>query len=168
MKPVTKTQRSTHDVSWCHTFHSKNPWIFVFAQENPFYDVYRVIHYSNYRSDLLYFTTLLDIFYPKSRMKITNRGIQLNPKCVFISTGLGFAYWLLPPRSKTVFYSILVGSYAGIAWYDEFFDCSDRLSIDSPLGNLFGWMKPAPDYRTRTYGKGGTSRICLEQQWDRR
>ena len=52
-----------------------------------------------------------------------------------------------------MFYSILIGSYAAIAWYDEFFDCSDRLSIDSPLGNLFGWMKPKPDYRTRTYGK---------------
>ena len=97
-------------------------------------------------------------------MRFTEHGIQLNPKCVVISTGLGFAYWYLSPKSRATFYGILISSYAGIAWYDEFFNCSDRLSIDSPLGNLFGWMKPAPDYRTRTYGKGGTSRICLEQQ----
>jgi hypothetical protein len=91
-------------------------------------------------------------------VKVTDSGIQLNPKCVVISTGLGFAYWLLPQKSRVAFYSILIGSYIGIAWYDEFFDCSDRLSIDSPLGNSFGWAKPAPDYDTRTYGTSGHNR----------
>ena len=85
-------------------------------------------------------------------MRFAENGIQLNPKCVVISTGLGFAYWYLSPKSRATFYGILIGSYAGIAWYDEFFNCSDRLSIDSPLGNSFGWMKPAIDYETRTYG----------------
>ena len=84
-------------------------------------------------------------------MRITESGIQLNPKCVIISTALGYAYWYLAPNSRINFYSILIASYAGIAWYDLFFDCSDRLSIDSPLGNLFGWMKPAPNYESRTY-----------------
>jgi len=86
-------------------------------------------------------------------MRITAEGIKLNPKCVVISTGLGVAYLVMPPKSPAVFLAILIGTYAGIAWYDEFFDCSDRLSIDSPLGNSFGWMKPAPDMETRTYGR---------------
>jgi hypothetical protein len=85
-------------------------------------------------------------------VKITDTSIQLNPKCVVISTALGMGYWLLPHDNRAVFYAILIGSYVGIAWYDEFFDCSDRLSIDSPLGNSFGWLKPAPNYETRTYG----------------
>lgn len=90
-------------------------------------------------------------------VKITDHGIQLNPKCVLISTALGFGYWLLPPKNSSLFYAILIGSYAGIAWYDEFFDCSDRLSIDSPLGNVFGWMKPEINYETRTYGMSDKS-----------
>jgi hypothetical protein len=84
-------------------------------------------------------------------MRVSDNGIQLNPKCVVISTGLGYAYWLLPHKSRVAFYGILLGTYAGIAWYDSFFNCSDRLSIDSPLGDLFGFMKPPPNMATRTY-----------------
>ena len=58
-------------------------------------------------------------------MRFTDHGIQLNPKCVVISTALGYAYWMLPHGSRAAFYSILIGSYAGIAWYDSFFNCSD-------------------------------------------
>ena len=91
-------------------------------------------------------------------MRITTEGIKLNPKCIVISTGLGLAYLVLPPKSPAVFWGILIGSYVGIAWYDDFFDCSDRLSIDSPLGDSFGWLKPSPDYNTRTYGTHGKNR----------
>ena len=77
--------------------------------------------------------------------------IKLNPKCVVISGVAGVAYLVLPPRSPLVFFGILVGTYAGIAWYDKFFDCSDRLSIDSPLGNTFGFLKPTPNWDSRTY-----------------
>jgi len=91
-------------------------------------------------------------------MRLTPEGIKLNPKCVVISTGLGLAYLYLPHNSPAVFLGILIGSYVGIAYYDDYFDCSDRLSIDSPLGNSFGWLKPAPDWETRTYGTHGKNR----------
>ena len=91
-------------------------------------------------------------------MKITSEGVKLNPKCIVISTGLALAYYVLPPKSPTVVLGILIGSYVGVAWYDDFFDCSDRLSIDSPLGNSFGFLKPTPDMETRTYGTSGVNR----------
>ena len=82
------------------------------------------------------------------------REFKLNPKCLIISGALAGLYWVLPPKNVGVVWGTLIGGYVGIAYYDEYFSCSDRLSADTILHEPFGWLKPAVDPITRTYGSG--------------
>jgi len=82
------------------------------------------------------------------------RKFEINPKCLIISGALAGLYWVLPPKNVGVVFGTLIGGYVGIAYYDEFFSCSNRLSADTILHEPFGWLKPAVDPITRTYGSG--------------
>ena len=64
-------------------------------------------------------------------------------------------YWTLP-KERNLLGAVLVGtgSYIGVAYYDHYFECSDRLSIDNPISQWFPFvssLKPPIDYETRTY-----------------
>ena len=86
-----------------------------------------------------------------------NGRFKLNPKCVLISGVLVLGYWTLPDRNqRNLMGAVLVGagSYIGVAYYDHYFECSDRLSIDNPISQWFPFvssLKPPIDYETRTY-----------------
>jgi hypothetical protein len=80
---------------------------------------------------------------------------KLNPKCVLISGALVAGYWLLP-ADRNLLTAVLIGtgSYIGVAYYDSYFDCSDRLSIDNPISTLIPgvrFLKPPINWETRTY-----------------
>jgi hypothetical protein len=84
-----------------------------------------------------------------------NGQFKLNPKCVLISGALVLGYWTLP-KERNLLGAVLVGtgSYVGVAYYDHYFECSDRLSIDNPISQWFPFvssLKPPIDYETRTY-----------------
>jgi hypothetical protein len=84
-----------------------------------------------------------------------DRGFVLNPKCVVISGGAVACYYLLPQQNIWVAWTIGIGTYIGIAYYDHFFECSDRLSIDNPISILVPGvraLKPEINWETRTYG----------------
>ena len=89
-------------------------------------------------------------------MAIDNSGrFKLNPKCVLISGVLVLGYWTLP-KERNLLGAVLIGtgSYIGVAYYDHYFECSDRLSIDNPISLWFPFvssLKPPIDYETRTY-----------------
>ena len=85
----------------------------------------------------------------------TNGQFKLNPKCVLISGVLVLGYWTLP-KERNLLGAVLVGtgSYIGVAYYDHYFECSDRLSIDNPISQWLPFvslLKPPINYETRTY-----------------
>ena len=69
---------------------------------------------------------------------------EFNEKCLVISGGAVLAYFVLPPRRPLVALGVAVGSYVAVAWYDQLFNCEEKLK---PLGGLFravsGPFKPA-------------------------
>ena len=62
--------------------------------------------------------------------RLLNRDVNI--KCVMISGGVVGAYYLLPPDNLWIAVGLGFGTYIGIAWYDSYFQCEDRLtSYDS-------------------------------------
>jgi hypothetical protein len=47
---------------------------------------------------------------------------------------------------------IVIGSYVGLAWYDELYNCDERLRVGA-LTPFTSWMKPA--IVDGKYGGGG-------------
>lgn len=83
------------------------------------------------------------------------REFKINPKCLVISGGLAGLYWILPPKNMSVLVGVyLIGGYVAVAYYDEYFSCSDRLSAETILHKPFGWLKPPVNPSTMTYGSG--------------
>ena len=76
---------------------------------------------------------------------------DFNEKCLIISGGAVAAYALLPPRRLWVGVGVAVGTYIVIAWYDELYNCSDRLVAQ---GGLFGAVSGPfkPPVSNGTYG----------------
>ena len=63
----------------------------------------------------------------------------LNPKCLVFSAYILYIYWL--PHPKSTAHNLVMGvllatsAYISLAWYDELFDCNDRLKP-----TFFGWL----------------------------
>lgn len=55
----------------------------------------------------------------------------LNPKCLAFSSVLVLAYWYLPCRYDQNAYRsaafIASAGYIGLAWYDHYYDCSNKM-----------------------------------------
>ena len=60
---------------------------------------------------------------------------EYNEKCVAIAGLAVVGYYTLPPRRLWVGVGLAIGVYAGIAWYDALYGCSERLVA---RGGLFG------------------------------
>lgn len=75
---------------------------------------------------------------------IGGRPFKFNTKCVVISGMLGAGYWFLPQKNYFVLGGVLLGSYIGVAWYDELYNCEERLEAGTflPLDELTAWLKP--------------------------
>lgn len=71
----------------------------------------------------------------------TSRPFALNTKCLVISGVLGAGYWFLPQKSVVVLGGVVLGSYIGVAWYDELYNCEDRLRT-GVLTPVTSWAKP--------------------------
>lgn len=72
----------------------------------------------------------------------TSRPFAFNTKCLVYSGALAGLYWYLPPKRPEVVVGYLLGGYVALAWYDELYDCSDKMKPGA-LQPLTGWMKPA-------------------------
>ena len=73
--------------------------------------------------------------------KLLSRGF--NEKCLAISGGAVLAYYTLPPQRPAVAVGIAVLTYVAIAWYDELFNCDERLVARGGLfGKVTGPLKP--------------------------
>ena len=69
---------------------------------------------------------------------------EFNEKCLAISGAAVLAYFTLPPRRASVAAAIAVGTYVFIAYYDDLFDCDDKLrSLGGLYGALTAPLKPA-------------------------
>jgi len=82
---------------------------------------------------------------------VGGRPFAFNTKCLVVSGVLGVGYWYLPKQNWPVLGGILIGSYVGLAWYDELYDCRHKLRVGA-LTPLTKWLKPAIDPETGTYG----------------
>ena len=83
--------------------------------------------------------------------KVLSRGF--NEKCLAISGGAVLAYFALPPQKPAVAVGIAVLTYVAIAWYDELYNCDERLVARGGLfGRVTGPLKPAVSHGT--YGGG--------------
>ena len=51
-----------------------------------------------------------------------NRPFALNTKCLVVSGVLGVGYWYLPRKNMAVLGGVVIGSYIGLAWYDELYN----------------------------------------------
>ena len=73
------------------------------------------------------------------------RDFSLNPKCVALSSAMVAAYWYLPCKydqnANRSAAAIAVASYVGLAWYDYYYNCSDKMKpgFISPVTR---WIKP--------------------------
>jgi hypothetical protein len=83
----------------------------------------------------------------------TRRPFALNTKCLIVSGVLGAGYWFLPRKNWFVLGGVVMGSYIALAWYDELYDCDDRLKVGA-LTPLTKWAKPTVDPERQTYGRG--------------
>jgi hypothetical protein len=88
----------------------------------------------------------------------TGRPFELNAKCLVYAGGLAGLYWYLPPKRPAVVVGYLIGGYVALAWYDELYDCSDRLSANTVLHDLTAWVKPA--VVNGTYGATTKKSCC--------
>ena len=65
--------------------------------------------------------------------------LYLNPKCLVFSFFVLCIYWLPhPTRTAHQFvmgFLLATSAYISLAWYDEIFDCNDRLKP-----TIFGWL----------------------------
>ena len=80
-------------------------------------------------------------------------GRGFNTKCAVIS-GLVLGVWALPGRRNlAVGAALVVVTYVGVAWYDELYDCDERLVA---RGGLFGAVSAPlkPPVTDGTYGGG--------------
>ena len=84
-----------------------------------------------------------------------------NEKCLAISGGAVLAYFVLPPRRPLVALGVAVGTYIAIAWYDELYDCDERLVAQGGLfGAVTGPLKPAVTDGTYGGGMGDAEPPC--------
>lgn len=65
-----------------------------------------------------------------------------NPKCLLISALAVGVYWYAPKKSGYFAGLLSVGTYIGIAWYDELYQCNERLK-PGLLSAVTGPFKPA-------------------------
>jgi hypothetical protein len=65
----------------------------------------------------------------------------LNPKCLVFSGALALGYWYLPPKNPVTVIGLLLGGYIALAWYDELYNCDERLQ-PGLLDPVTGWLKP--------------------------
>jgi hypothetical protein len=71
----------------------------------------------------------------------TRRKLALNTKCLIVSGVLGAGYWFLPQKNYYVLGGIVISSYVGLAWYDELYNCDERLKVGL-LTPITSWVKP--------------------------
>ena len=78
---------------------------------------------------------------------------EFNKKCAVISGLAVLGYYALPPRRLWVGAALAVATYVGVAWYDELYDCDERLVA---RGGLFGAVSAPlkPPVTDGTYGGG--------------
>ena len=86
-----------------------------------------------------------------------NQDFALNPKCLAVSSALVGAYFILPCRcdaNKARVWGtaalIASASYVGLAWYDHFYDCEDKMKSGA-LRPLYAPFKPPVNPRTNRY-----------------
>ena len=65
--------------------------------------------------------------------------LYLNPKCLVFSAFILSVYWLPHPigtaHNLVMGFLLATSAYISLAWYDELFDCNDRLRP-----TIFGWL----------------------------
>jgi hypothetical protein len=74
------------------------------------------------------------------------RPFAFNVKCIVFTALVAGGYWWLPPRNVWVLAVLLWLPYIAMAWYDHFYDCSDKMSPTIvPFGRtIFLPFKPGP------------------------
>lgn len=58
---------------------------------------------------------------------VIERPFSLNIKCIVLSMLVAGGYWTLPPKSLAVVALLFWVSYVGLSWYDELYDCSNKM-----------------------------------------
>ena len=77
---------------------------------------------------------------------------NVNTKCLVIAGGLAGAYWIAPKKNWWVVGGILFFGYIGIAWYDELYDCKQKLKYRGGLiGDIEKPLKPPINPETQEY-----------------
>lgn len=72
--------------------------------------------------------------------------LALNPKCLIFSSAMVLAYWYLPCKYDENAYTsaafIASASYVGLAWYDHYYDCSNKMKPGA-VSVISQYFKPA-------------------------
>lgn len=94
------------------------------------------------------------------------RPFAFNPKCIVFTAAVAGGYWFLPPRSWWALAVLLWLPYVAMAWYDEFYNCSDKMQPTIvPFGRtLFLPFKPAA-YQA-AYGKLAQAQVDAMSRLD--
>ena len=94
------------------------------------------------------------------------RPFSFNIKCIVFTAALAGGYWFLPPRRWWALALLLWAPYVAMAWYDELYDCSNKMEPTLvPFGRyLFLPFKPGP-YKAR-YGKLAQAQIDTMRRLD--
>lgn len=81
------------------------------------------------------------------------RPFAFNIKCILFTAAAAGGYWYLPPRRWWALALLLWLPYISMAWYDELYDCRDKMGPTVvPFGRLlFLPFKPA-GYRRKFDG----------------
>ena len=81
------------------------------------------------------------------------KNFEINEKCVVITGILALLYWYAPQKNWWTVAGILFFGYIAIAWYDEMYNCDNRLKYqDRFMHNLQKPLKPAVNPITQEYG----------------
>ena len=81
------------------------------------------------------------------------KNFEINEKCLIITIVLALLYWYAPQKNWWVVGGILFFGYIAIAWYDEIYNCDNRLKYyGRTLGTMQKPLKPKVNPQTMEYG----------------
>lgn len=92
------------------------------------------------------------------------RPFAFNLKCIVFTAALAGGYWALPPRRWWVLAVLLWLPYVSMAWYDEMYQCSDKMHPTVvPFGRwLFLPFKP-PGYKREFRGMAASQLRVMDR-----
>lgn len=87
------------------------------------------------------------------------RPFSFNVKCIVFTAAVAGGYWYLPPRRWWALALLLWLPYVAMAWYDNLYDCRDKMGPTVVPFGRFLFLPFKPESYKREYRKMAQAQI---------